>query len=279
MIAPTASERGQIERNVRIHDAIAQTYDAHHGEIFNDIEQRRLRGVLERARDAVHARATPLRALDFGCGSGNLTRHMLDLGLSVVAADVSKRFLEVVEHRFKGKSVSTLWLNGGGLAGIPDNSFEVVATYSVLHHVPDYMAAVSELGRVCRPGGVVLIDHEPTESYWSDADTFKAFQRAVRKPDWRKFLRPSNYIHKIWRLFDPRHTNEGDIHVWPDDHVEWPRIIELLEAHGFEVVLKEDYLLFRQGYRPEVYDRFVGRCADMHVMAFRKAARSEPTAA
>lgn len=263
----------QIARNIRVHNRIAESYDATHGEIFNDIEQSRLRAALGRARDGVATGSKPLRALDFGCGSGNLTRHLLALGMEVVAADVSRAFLRVVEQRFVSEPVSTLPISGDGLAGTADASFDFVAAYSVLHHIPDYLAAVREMARVLKPGGVLLLDHEPTEAYWTQPAIFREFEAAARTPDWGKFLKPSNYVHKLRRLFNPRHTNEGDIHVWPDDHVEWPGIASLLEGHGFEVILREDYLLFRQGYRPAVYDAYRGRLADMRVMAFRKSVR------
>ena len=260
----------QIARNIRVHDRIARSYDATHGEIFNDIEQTRLRASLERARVGVATGSQPLKALDFGCGSGNLSRHLLALGMDVVAADVSRAFLDVVEQRFPADPLSTLLLTGDGLPDTPDGQFDFAAAYSVLHHIPHYLAAVREMERVVRPGGVLLLDHEPTEAFWAQPAIFREFEAAALKPDWRKFLKPSNYVHKVRRLFDPRHTNEGDIHVWPDDHVEWPKIVALLEDEGFEILFSEDYLLFRERHRIEVYRQYENKCADMRVMAFRK---------
>jgi hypothetical protein len=74
----------------------------------------------------------------------------------------------------------------------------------------------------------------------------------------------------VRRLFNPRYTNEGDIHVFPDDHIEWDRIEALLVGLGFEVIAKEDYLLNRSLYRPEVYKRYRHRCTDTRMMQFRK---------
>lgn len=258
----------RIARNVAVHDRLARRYDAIHGEIFNTTEQARLHDVLSRAQNGVRSGGSPLLALDFGCGSGNLTRHLLELGMKVTAADVSRGFLELTAHRYP--EVTTHLLEGGSTAQLQDGSFDLIATYSVLHHIPDYLAACSELARICRPGGVVLIDHEPSEGYWRSDATYAEFLHAALKFDWHKYMKPANYWHRLRRIFDPRHSNEGDIHVWPDDHVEWPEIKALMISNGFETVIEEDYLLARKLYRPEVYDRYRERCSDTRVVAFRK---------
>lgn len=262
------SARQEIARNVRIHDRLAKKYESLHGEIFNEVEQNRLSDALTFARDAVRSRSTPMEALDFGCGSGNLTRHLLRLGLNVTAADVSNGFLDLVANRYP--QVRTFLMSAGDLSSLPSGAYDVIATYSVLHHVPDYLAACTELARLCRPGGVIVIDHEASEEFWQSDPTYLRFRAEALRFDWRKFLRPSNYAHRIRRIFNPRYSNEGDIHVWPDDHVEWPKISALLTSLGFEVVLEQSYLLNRKLYRPEVYSRYVGRCSDTKIMMFRK---------
>ena len=268
-----SSQAGQqhIERNVRIHDRIAASYESTHDEIFNHVEQSRLRAALTRAKDGIATGSERLRALDFGCGSGNLTRHLLELGFEVTAADVSENFLRLVERRHAGRPVETLRTDGESLAGIADASFDLVAAYSVLHHVPDYIGAVAELARVTRPGGVVYIDHEHSPGYWDPDPAYREFVRRARRFNWRKFLVPRNYYGKLRRLLiDPHHSNEGDIHVWPDDHIEWDEIDRVLAQSGFRPLFANDYLVFRAGYRPEVHQACQDRCADMRVMASRR---------
>ena len=262
----------QIARNIAVHDRIARKYERRHDEIFNPREQARLGAVLADAKAAIASGRAPLKALDFGCGSGNLTGHLLRLGFHVTAADVSPAFLKLVDARHTGAPLSTHRLNGHDLRELDDGAFDLVATYSVLHHIPDYLAALREVARVTAPGGVVVVDHELNEEFWTGNPAFAQLQTEALRPDLSRFFRPANYYHKIRRLFDPRHTNEGDIHVWPDDHIEWPKIRGLLESLGFEVIRDEDYLLYRGRYRPEAYDRFVGRCTDTKVMIFRKCA-------
>jgi ubiquinone/menaquinone biosynthesis C-methylase UbiE len=195
---------------------------------------------------------------------------MLALGLDVTAADVSEHFLRLVERRFPGERLTLLQMNGQDLSNVPDSSFDLIAAYSVLHHIPDYLGAIGELIRICRPGGVIMLDHEQSEGYWQGDPVYDEFRKAGLRFDWRKYLTPSNYVHRVRRLFNPRYTNEGDIHVFPDDHIEWPKIEALLAERGFETIAKEDYLLNRSLYRPKVYERYRDRCADTRMMQFRK---------
>lgn len=267
----TTNAADQIGSNIAIHDRIAADYDGRHGEIFNAIEQARIAETLAKAKAAIRSGREPLKALDFGCGSGNLTRHLLDLGFHVTAADVSQGFLKLVEQKFAGRPISTAQLNGQDLGQFSDGTFDLVATYSVLHHVPDYLGAVREFGRVVTRGGVVFIDHELSAAAWAKDPAIARYYAEGRPYDWRKWFVPANYWHRLLRVFNPRHSNEGDIHVWDDDHIEWTAIARVLAPPSFEVAFSEDYLLYRKGDDPTVYAQYRELCADMTCMAFRRA--------
>jgi ubiquinone/menaquinone biosynthesis C-methylase UbiE len=256
--------------------ASAAVYEKAHREIFNEIEQQRLHNTLREAVNAVRTGSKPLTALDYGCGSGNLTRHLIELGAHVVSADVADDYLKAVEREFAGTGASrTLKVNGADLSSLPDASFDLVATYSVLHHVPDYLHIVDEFCRVTRPGGVVHVDHEVIPGYWQRPPLYVEFLKKARpRVDWRRFLSllldVKGYIHIARRLANPRYKREGDIHVWPDDHIEWDRIERTLSSHGFETVLRADYLLCKAIYDLDVYNEYKDRCADERVLIARK---------
>src|SRR4051794_14653604 len=109
-----------IARNIAVHDRIARKYETRHWEIFNGVEQNRLRSALKAAKDAISTGARPPRAFDFGCGSGNLSSHLLALGFEVTAADVSPGFLSLIASRYP--AVTTVLMNGRDLSNIPDAS-------------------------------------------------------------------------------------------------------------------------------------------------------------
>ena len=265
-----------IQFNREVNDQVSRKYERLHGEIFNAIEQERLQKALNTAIEAVRTGAQPLKALDYGCGSGNLTRHLIELGMETVSADISEGFLALIERNFSQTGLSkVLTINGKDLSNIPSNEFDLVATYSVLHHVPDYLHIVKEMGRVVKPSGVIYIDHEVNESYFKRPKEYIEFlQKARPAVNFKRYLRllldVKGYIHIFRRLVNPRYKREGDIHVWPDDHIEWDKIEQLLSSEGFEIVLKEDYLLYKSNYDPEIYNEYKDQCADERVLIARK---------
>ena len=274
-----AMSREAIEHNRAAHDQHAESYDSGHPEIFNPVEQERLADALARAVRAAGTADGTVRALDVGCGSGNLTNHLLRLGARVTAADLSTKLLEVTQRRFGATGrLETQVLNGTDLRPIPDGMCDVVAAYSVLHHVPDYLALVAEMARVTRPGGVVYIDHERNDASWT-SERYRQFQReAVVWPPrrWYYWLQPSRYWNRIkpklqWRSWkDPRWMPEGDLHIWPDDHIEWARIVEVLASCGCRPMVSEDYLLFESRYQRPVWESWRTRTSDMRLLIARK---------
>jgi SAM-dependent methyltransferase len=269
-----------IERSVRRYRRGHSRYEMRHPEIFNAVEQARLRVSLERACAEIPGR----RALDFGCGSGNVTAHLVELGMEVTAADLSPEFLSTVEERF---GVVTLRLNGRDLAGVPDGSFDLVAAYSVLHHIPDYLAAVRELARVTAPGGLVYLDHEANDGFWApdgcahhlrvEWQEHRLAAPGFWNPErrrWQRYLMPSKYALGVRLVFDPDYLfgSEGDIHVWAEDRIEWDRVIEALEGAGCEVAWREDYLNYNPEYPNDIYEAYRDRgCSDMTALAARHA--------
>ena len=271
-----------IAHNARAHNAMGVGYDARHPEIFNEPEQRRLGAAVAQAvRLAEAGRPGPVCALDVGCGTGNLTAHLIAAGATVTAADLATRFVDVVRGRFasSGRLDGTMSLNGRDLRPAADHAFDLVATYSVLHHVPDYVALVTEMARVTAPGGIVMIDHERSAEFWTSPEYAAFLREAVVWPPrrWWYWLQPSRYWKRIstlleWRRwFNPRWMPEGDLHIWPDDHIDWSQVEGALIAGGCEIVVREQYLLCEPRYRTGVWERWRDRCADMQLVLARKA--------
>jgi ubiquinone/menaquinone biosynthesis C-methylase UbiE len=266
----------QLKFNKEVHDGISGKYDCLHNEIFNPIEQQRLDKALSTAIKAVKIDSKPLSALDYGSGSGNLTRHLIEAGINTVSADVSEGFLNLIERNFSHTGLSkTQKINGKDLSGFETDQFDLVATYSVLHHVPDYMQIVKEMCRVLKPGGVLYIDHEVNESYYQRTEEYLEFLKQARPIiNLKRYLRllfdVKGYKHIVRRLINPRYKREGDIHVWPDDHIEWDKIEQLVIEEGLEIVLKEDYLLYKSGYDVDVYNEYKDKCADERLLIARK---------
>ncbi|MDP1731598.1 MAG: methyltransferase domain-containing protein [Devosia sp.] len=176
---------------------------------------------------------------------------------------------------------NTIGLNGFDLAGLDDNSVDMVAAYSVLHHIPVYLSAISEFARVVRPGGVIYIDHEMAPHYW---ETHSAAYSEYREALGRLNALPlaTRVINKLlllkslkaWKRMINRTlwglNDQGDIHVTLADHIEWQHIDNVLAKHC-EVVLQTDYLVCRE-LKPDapLYQKCRDSCSDMRMGIYRK---------
>ncbi|OIO31242.1 hypothetical protein AUJ77_00325 [Candidatus Nomurabacteria bacterium CG1_02_43_90] len=258
-----------LEHNIAAHDKSAKKYEQVHGEIYNDVEQTRLQSCLLKAVSSIQTGSNPVIALDFGCGAGNLTEHLTGLGCEVIAGDVSQGFLDLVAKRVYVMPVRTVKLNGIDLSGISDKSVDMVAMYSVLHHIPEYLSLMKEFSRVLKKGGVVYIDHEASLAFWNQPESYRKFLIEIKRKsriNLKKFFIATNYVDWIMRRFvDSRYQREGDIHVFLNDHVEWDKIREELKNVGIEELYEETYLLFRREYNQRVYQSYQKEIGDMHV--------------
>ncbi len=96
--------------------------------------------------------------LEAGCGIGTDGARFSAAGARYTGLDAAgsalalarRRFgLEDLDGRFVGGSVTRL--------PFPDESFDLVFSHGVVHHVDDTRAAVREFQRVLRPGGTLLV--------------------------------------------------------------------------------------------------------------------------
>jgi hypothetical protein len=80
-------------------------------------------------------------------------------------------------------------------------------------------------------------------------------------------------VHKLF--VNPRYEREGDIHVWPDDHIEWPRIYELFEQQGVVIEKEVDYLCYQPRGGERLFDEYRNLCSDMRAVFGRKRVKPE----
>lgn len=109
------------------------------------------------------------RVLDVGCGTGYLARRfgraVAPRG-SVVGVDASKAMLDYAASLEPMSNVS-FTVGVAEALEFEDESFDVVTSSLMLHHLPEELRgrAVSEMARVLRPGGRLLIaDFRPPQS-------------------------------------------------------------------------------------------------------------------
>jgi len=124
------------------------------------------------------------KLLDLGTGTGRLLEALRDRAASVVAVDASPAMLEEAKRRMSATGVDDVDFRLGDLGHLPlsDGEVDTVVANMVLHHAPEPAQAVSEIYRVLRPGGTLLLgDFLPHDQEWMRetlADQWLGFSRS-----------------------------------------------------------------------------------------------------
>lgn len=99
--------------------------------------------------------------LDFGCGSGELSRLVAALGVrSVTGIDLDSSLIErarTAQPVRDGVQPRFICATSADAIDLPDASMDAVLCFDVLEHVLHYREIAREWRRVLRPGGRVLI--------------------------------------------------------------------------------------------------------------------------
>ncbi|SES18026.1 Methyltransferase domain-containing protein [Lentzea xinjiangensis] len=104
-------------------------------------------------------------ALDVGGGTGVLARLLLDRSVPAVVVDRAHHVARAPGPAVRADALSLPFRA---------NAFDAAAALWVLHHVTDPAAALTEISRVLRPGGVLVVS---TSSRWNDPELAWALPR------------------------------------------------------------------------------------------------------
>lgn len=126
-------------------------------ESFDAIFERWQRGINPR-RLGFLERCAGKRLLEVGCGIAIDGRYLAGHGANYQAVDLSRESLKLACEHFKQNDLPPRFSNADATRlPFQDETFDVVYSAGVLHHVPDMKAACREVVRVVRPGGRVRI--------------------------------------------------------------------------------------------------------------------------
>ncbi len=95
---------------------------------------------------------------DFGCGPGQTTKYLKDLGIEISGLDLSEKILEQArtihpEIHFKKGNILELGFENDSIAGL-------VAFYAIVHFTEEQAGiAFREVFRVLQPGGIFLFTY------------------------------------------------------------------------------------------------------------------------
>ena len=99
------------------------------------------------------------RTLEIGLGLGADAEQIVRRGAKYNGLDLTEASVQRVKERMRVRELPYETIKQGSALAIPhpDNHFDIVFSYGVLHHIPDIHAATKEIFRVLKPGGQLII--------------------------------------------------------------------------------------------------------------------------
>jgi len=112
----------------------------------------------KRIRDLVISNLKGSRVLDAGCGKGWLSVCAWEEGFDVYSLDIARNEIKESSFIFKQRNAS-IELMRTSLLGLPfsDSSFDSIMCINVLEHISDTELALSEMNRVLRKDGRLIL--------------------------------------------------------------------------------------------------------------------------
>lgn len=181
------------------------------------------------------------RVLEIGAGHGAFTDHVLATGAAVTVTEMSRASADLLRTRYAhNPRARVIFDETGDAPELAGEQFDVVLCMSVLHHIPDYLAAISSWLPAIAAGG------------W-----FLSFQDPLYYPRRSKLnLRVDRGAYYAWRVMhgdliegfksfrrraqkaydESNHRDMVEYHVLRDG-VDEQAIVELLRPHFADVSL------------------------------------------
>jgi SAM-dependent methyltransferase len=95
------------------------------------------------------------RVLDLGCGAGRFVAALRDAGADPVGVELAEAALERARNNVPGADLRLVAPDGS--LPLDHGEVDLVWCSEVLEHVPDTVALLTEVRRVLRPGGRLLV--------------------------------------------------------------------------------------------------------------------------
>ncbi len=170
----------------------------------------------------------PCKLLDCGCGSGGYVQAFNSLtGIETHGLEYEEEKVRLARHQ---KGVEAERVLQGDIQNMPyeDGYFDAVLLNEVLEHIPDQHKGLSEVHRILRPGGILLI-FSPNRYYPFETHGVYLKRSGKRLPHYVPF------IPWIPLSLGQKFLNYPARNYWPGE------LSVLVEQQGFRV-LHRDYL-------------------------------------
>ena len=201
-LSPRVEDAGDAEieawnRAAEEYFASLKTWDHHLAKPFGQIEETpTLLASVAVLLQAVRL-TRGMTVLEFGAGTGWLSRFVTQMGCRAILLDVSTTALRIAREHYArqpvvGPSSEPVFLEfDGRRIDLPDASVDRVICFDAFHHAANPQQVLAEFARVLRPGGIAgFVEPGPRHAEAPrsrfEADTYGVVERDVD-------------VHEIWR--------------------------------------------------------------------------------
>jgi len=164
--------------------------------------------------------------VDLGCGPGNLYATLGGSPRVLIGVDISRGALEMAQQ-----IGYTPLLADAHCLPLTSGFADLVALNATLHHCDDMVKVLAEASRLVRPGGMLIVDHDPQLTAWNYKGLVKLMYQ-IRLPIYKLILR-NLYIPDDERFS----LLASETHHRPGDGVTETFFRQTLEPLGFTVKL------------------------------------------
>lgn len=97
--------------------------------------------------------------VDFGCGSGRITRYLSQFANRVIGVDITKEMMDIARTINKRENIEYILIDGINIP-VSDGSVDLVVTVGVLQYIVKkrdiYEQIIREIRRILKPTGKIL---------------------------------------------------------------------------------------------------------------------------
>jgi ubiquinone/menaquinone biosynthesis C-methylase UbiE len=151
-----SASRDQAQRQWNANPCGAVPADEFDSVFFERVEAERYRQQYWQRRWFDYGSFDGQAVLEIGVGLGTDLKQFARAGARCHGADITDRHLELTKLNFdlEGYPVDLHKADATALP-FPDNYFDCVYSFGVLHHIPDVSRVLAEIHRVLKPGGML----------------------------------------------------------------------------------------------------------------------------
>ena len=197
----TYSPEQILEINRIFHDFQCHVYDNMQEHMHRE-EAAYWQGLARRAL-GLAGRDGPMAVMDYGCGTGMVAgvwSGVLGVADRLICMDISEGMLDRARQRLEGAPAKVEFICGEAFSQRPDGQLDIVVLNSVLHHLPRPVEHLKQLASFLRPGGLLVVAHEPNRK-WLDNPAMRAANQLKGKA--------SQLVHGLRRRLSASHAAQS----------------------------------------------------------------------